>query len=123
MNNEQISPYCGTIIKRGANNTSLINITFPISNYIYIYALLFEETEMYIQYYTDLFLDLNQDLFSVQLKDKIFDNDSHPTETFISVSSHSNTSLQVTISADIYNDRTGSYRDYTACDVYYVCFS
>ena len=123
MNNEQISPYCGTIIKRGANNSSLTNITFPTSNYIYIYALLFEETEMYIQYYTDLFLDLNQNLFSVQLEDKIFDNDSNPTEIRISVFSHSNTSLQVNISVDIYDDRTDRYREYTACDIYYVCFS
>lgn len=118
MNNEQISPYCGTIIHRGNGS---VNITFPTCNYIYICVLCPNSGNGSLDCSINVLLDLNRTIGNTYLysySGTRFDNLDYGRVSNIS---YSNTSVSFNV---LFADwLQGSYRLSYNCNVYYVCFS
>ena len=122
MNNEQVSPYCGTIIRRN-NNSGNTNITFPTCNYIYIYVLFLNYYMNYFRSFASLFVNLNNtDLKDIDVSCLSSDT-NNPSISYIAVRSYSNTNISINTYISIYVNNYSEYKTKYDCDIFYVCFN
>lgn len=118
MNNEQISPYCGTIIHRGNGS---VNITFPTCNYIYICILCTNYSNGGVDCSINMLLNLSQNIEYMNLNSYSGTNFDHIDYGRVSNISYSNTNVSFAVSFSEW--RINSYKYSYSCNVYYVCFS
>lgn len=119
MNNEQISPYCGTIIRR--SNSGIVDITFPTCNYIYICVLCVNYSNDNIECDINILLDLNQNIEHLSLNSYAGTNFDHIDYGNVNINSYSNTN--VSLGCRFNEWRINSYQYSYNYNVYYVCFS
>ena len=118
MNNEQISPYCGTIIHRSNGN---VNITFPTCNYIYICILCKNRGNGNVDCSINMLLDLNQNVEPMNLYSYSGTKFDHMDYGLVSGVSYSNTNVSFNV---LFADWLANSYGYSYnCNIYYVCFS